>query len=73
MVLKIDGFVSLPAIVVCNDAVVSRDLILASWLAAAAYKQYPTVPRGTVISTSFPQMQPMAAQALWVHISVFIL
>ena len=62
--LKIDGFGSLSAIVVYNDAVVSHDLIAASLLAAAAYKRYPAVPWGTVISTSFPRMQPMVAQAL---------
>ena len=73
MLLKIDGFVSLSTIVVYNDDVMSRDSIPASWLAAAVYKRYPTVPWGTVISISLPRMHPMSAQALWVHISVFIL
>ena len=54
MLLKIDGFGSLSAIVVYNDAAVSRDSIPASSLAAATYKRYPAAPRGTVISTSFP-------------------
>ena len=64
MLFKIDGFGSLSAIVVYNDAAVSRDSILASWLAAAAYKWYPAAPQGIVISTSFLRMQPMAVQAL---------
>ena len=68
---KIVELGSLSAIVVYNDAAVSRDSVLGSWLAAAAYKRYPTVPRGTVISTSFLWTQPMEAKALWVHISVF--